>query len=68
MHCLFRHMGSDLGHDEEVLFPSVTTSAWSKKEKEFLRVLLSNRVGSALVWILIELMIYSYSVHLLNGL
>lgn len=61
-------MGSDLGHDEEVLFPSVTTSAWSKKEKEFLRVLLSNRVGSALVWILIELMIYSYSVHLLNGL
>ena len=61
-------MGSDLGHDEGVLLPSVTTSAWSKKEKEFLRVLLSNRVGSALVWILIELMIYSYSVHLLNGL
>lgn len=30
-------MGSDLGHDEEVLLPSVTTSAWSKKEKEFLR-------------------------------
>ena len=60
-------MGSDLGHDEEVLLSSVTTSAWSKKEKEFLRVLLSNRVGSALVWILIELMIYSYSVHLLNG-
>ena len=65
---MFRHMGSDLGHDEEVLFPSVTTSAWSKKEKEFLRVLLSNRVGSALVWILMELMIYSYSVLFKNDL
>lgn len=62
MHCLFRHMGSDLGHDDEVLLPSVTSSAWSKKEKEFLRVLLSNRLGSTIICVLIECMFYSYSV------
>lgn len=55
-------MGSDLGHDDEALLTNVTSSAWSKKEKELLRLLLSNRIGSILVGVMIECMVYSYAV------
>ena len=63
-------MGSDLGHDDEVLLANIASSTWSKKEKELLHRLLSNRVGSILVGVMIELMVYSYAVlHILpcNG-
>lgn len=55
-------MGSDLGHDDEVLLTNVASSVWSKKEKELLRLLLSNRIGSILVGIMIECMVYAYAV------
>ena len=57
-------MGSDLGHDEDAAFLSPKASQWSKSEKELIRFFLSNRVGSILMCILIEGMIWNYTVQL----
>ena len=56
-------MGSDLGHDEDTALLSFGGSQWSKKEKEFVRLFLSNRVGSLVMCILIEGMIWDYTVY-----
>ena len=55
-------MGSDLGHDEDTSNQLFRNNTWSKKEKEFLRLLLSNQTGSIIMVIFIELMIYHYTV------
>lgn len=56
-------MGSDLGHDEDTTLLSFGGSQWSKNEKELIRLFLSNRVGSLLMYILIEGMIWNYTVY-----
>lgn len=55
-------MGSDLGHDDDVSNQLLTGKKWSKKEKEFIRLILSDKIGSVIVCILIELMCYHYTV------
>lgn len=54
-------MGSDNGHDDELNF--FVSTQWSHREKEFLRVMLSNRVGSFLLCLLAEGMVYNYTVR-----
>ena len=49
-------MGSDLGHDDDSSNQLFRNNNWSKKEKEFLRLLLSNQTGSIIMVIFIELM------------
>ena len=55
-------MGSDLGHDDDASNQLFRNTEWSKKEKEFLRLILSNQTGSIIMVIFTELMIYSYTV------
>lgn len=55
-------MGSDLGHENDTSNKVLNAKKWSNKEKEILRLLLSNNVGSILLCVLIELMIYNYTV------
>lgn len=55
-------MGSDLGHDDDASNQLLTGKKWSKKEKEFIRLILSDKIGSVIVCILIELMCYHYTV------
>ena len=54
-------MGSDNGHDNE--FISFVSTQWSHGEKEFLRVLLSQRIASVVLCLLAEGMIYNYTVR-----
>ena len=58
-------MGSDLGHDDDSSNQLFRNNTWSKKEKEFLRLLLSNQTGSIIMVIFIELMIYHYTVSII---
>ena len=55
-------MGSDLGHENDTSDQVFGSKKWSNKEKEILRLLLSHKIGSILLCVLIELMIYNYSV------
>lgn len=55
-------MGSDLGHDDDTGLSSSDVSKWSKSEKEFIRLFLSNRLGTLVMCILIEGMIWNYTV------
>lgn len=56
-------MGSDLGHEKDTSNQLFNSKKWSRKEKEVIRLLLSNNTGSVLLCILIELMIYNYTVY-----
>ena len=56
-------MGSDLGHENDKSKQLLSSKHWSKKEKEVLRLLLSNRVGTIILIVLLELMIYNYAVY-----
>ena len=59
----YKNMGSDLGHDNDKSKQLLSSKHWSKKEKEVLRLLLSNRVGTIILIVLLELMIYNYAVY-----
>ena len=58
-------MGSDLGHENDKSKQLLSSKHWSKKEKEVLRLLLSNRIGTIILIVLIELMIYNYAVFMI---